>query len=283
MPCNHNLIVGVVGVSLHLSIVIAMEVLQNLLLVSLFVKLMILTVQAQVSVSISPQEDYNALLDPEFSIQFNCTSTRPSIEWRVNNMIPTVGSEVANRQGVVTSAVETIGSGMFFSSLRIQARNDSNNTSIQCRAIDTDSVMPVLNSIVVFLNIQGLLGPSPNLSLSDADDGLTRVLSWGAPETLDITNVDPDINSYQVCYNLTDDLTCVIVSSLERREFIFLYVRVSLLFTVTAINVVGEGAASSIVHQPIGCDSTGLYRKLCINLINSFLHNQLQPESMQVM
>ena len=255
------LIVGVVGVSLHLSVVIAMEVLQNPLLVSLFVKLMILNVQAQESVSISPREDYNAPLDPDFSVQFNCTSTRASIEWRVNNTIPTVGSELADR-GVVASAEETIGSGMFFTSLLIPARNDSNNTTIECRAIDTNSVMPVLNSKVIFLNIQGLLGPPSNLSSSDADDGLTRVLSWGAPETLDITNVNPDIQSYQVCYNPTDDLTCVNVSSSERREFTFLYVRVSLLFTVTAINMVGEGAASSIIHQPSGCDNRGLYRKV---------------------
>ena len=261
-----------------------MTILMAVLLFFMFIVFDISSIQAQVSVSISPQEDYNAPLDEHLLVQFNCTSTRPSIEWRVNNMVPTVGSEVANRLGVVTSAVETIGSGMFFSPLRIPARNDSNNTSIQCRAIDTDSVMPVLNSNVVFLKIQGLLGPSPNLSLSDADDGLTRVLSWGAPETLDITNVDPDIQCYQVCYNLTtDDLTCVNVNSSERREFIFLYVRVSLLFTVTTINVVGEGAASSIIHQPSGCNNRGLYRKVCINLINSFLHKQLLPVSMQVM
>ena len=254
------------------------------LLFFMFIVFDISSIQAQVSVSISPQEDYIAPLDEHLLVQFNCTSTRPSIEWRVNNMVPTVVSEVANRLGVVTSAVETIGSGMFFSSLRIQARNGSNNTSIQCRAIDTDSVMPVLNSNVVFLKIQGLLGPSPNLSLSDADDGLTRVLSWGAPETLDITNVDPDIQCYQVCYNLTtDDLTCVNVNSSERREFIFLYVRVSLLFTVTAINVVGEGDASSIIHQPSGCDSTGLSRKVCISFINNFLHKPLQPVSMKIM
>ena len=258
------------------------------LLFFMFIVFDISSIQAQVSVSISPQEDYNAPLDEHLLVQFNCTSTRPNIEWRVNNMVPTVGSEVANRLEVVTSAVETIGSGMPFSSLCIPARNDSNNTSIQCRAIDTDSMTPVrIDSIVVFLNIQGLLGPSPNLSLSEADDGLTRVLSWGAPETLDITNVDPDIQCYQVCYNLTtDDLTCVNVNSSERREFIFLYVRVSILFTVTAINVVGEGAASSIIHQPSGCNinNRGLYRKVCIiNLINSFLHKQLLPVSMQAM
>ena len=261
-----------------------MTIFMAVLLFFMLIVFDISNIQAQVSVSISPQEDYNAPLDEQLLVQFNCTSTRANIEWRVNNMIPTVGSELANRLGVVTSAVETIGSGMFFSSLRIQARDDSNNASIQCRAVDTDSVMPVLNSIVVFLNIQGLLGPSPNLHLSDADDGLTRVLSWGAPETLDITNVDPDIQCYQVCYNLTtDDLTCVNVNSSERREFIFLYVHVSLLFTVTAINVVGEGDASSIIHQPSGCNNRGLYRKVCINLINSFLHKQLLPVSMQVM
>ena len=42
-----------------------MEVLQNLLLVSLFVTLLILNIQGQVSISMSPQEDYNAPLDEQ--------------------------------------------------------------------------------------------------------------------------------------------------------------------------------------------------------------------------
>ena len=219
----------------------------------------VLIIQAQV-VRISPQEDYNAPLDSGLLVQFNCTSTRATIEWRVNNSIPNPGSDLANN-GVIATLTEVIAAGspeVFFSSLVIPARNDSNNTAVRCRAIDTDAEVPVISSKVVFLKTRGLLGPPPNIALSEADDGLSRVLSWDAPETLDITNVDPDIQSYRVCYNLTDDLTYD-VSSSERREFKFLNVCVPLRFTVTAINVVGEGTANnSALHQPSVCDNRGL-------------------------
>ena len=90
---------------------------------------------------------------------------------------------------------------MFSSYLFIPARSDNNNTSMRCSTIDA-------NSKVIFLNIQGLLDPPPNITLSDR---LSRILRWDAPdlETLDITDIDPDFQSYQICYNLTnnDDLT----------------------------------------------------------------------------
>ena len=110
--------------------------------------------------------------------------------------------------------------------------------------------------MLVYLNIQGLLDPPPNLTLSEADEQLTRLLRWDAPETLNITNVDPDIQNYQVCYNLSAaEMTCTNVSSEGEREFKFSNVRVPLLFTVSAFNVVGEGSASTVVHQPSNCSN----------------------------
>ena len=234
-----------------------------ILLLSVFVLFDVSScIQARISVSICPQqENYNVPLDPNLSVQFNCTSTAANIEWRVNDTIPRLGSELENR-GVVTSAVTMIAPGKYFSSLNISARSDNNNTRIMCRAIDSDQGS-FTNSREIFLAIQGLLDAPPNVSLSDseADGGLTRVLSWDMPASLDITDIDPDIQSYQICYmysisgNPID--TCISVSSSERREFRFVNVRVPLLFTVTAINVVGEGPASSIIHQPTGCDNRG--------------------------
>ena len=234
---------------------------ENLVILLLFFSA-VLIIEAQI-VTISPHEGYKAPLDPDLLVQFNCTSTRRNIEWRVNDTIPNPGTELADRGIVATTAEAIIGSpGMFLSSLVIPARNDSDNTTIRCRAVDTNADDIVVSSTVVFLKIQGLLDPPPNVSLSEADGGLTRVLSWDAPETLDITNVDPDIQSYRICYNLTDGLICVSVSSSERREFRFLNMHVPLLFIVTAVNVVGEGAASSILHQPSVCDNTGSYYSL---------------------
>ena len=84
-----------------------------------------------------------------------------------------------------------------------------------------------------------------------------RRLSWEKPFSLDITDVDPDIECYNVCYRLVNttvdksQCTCV-----NQTEYKFLCVSVPLLFTVSAINVVREGGASSILHYGCGCTST---------------------------
>ena len=164
-----------------------------------------------------------------------------------NNMI------IANREVTFTTPVET--DELFSSSLFIPASQDTGKTSILCTAIDTDRGV-IESSQLVYLNIQGLLDPPPNLTLSEADEQLTRLLRWNVPETLDISNIDPDIQNYQVCYNLSAaEMTCINVSSEGEREFKFSNVRVPLLFTVSAFNVVGEGSASTVVHQPSNCSN----------------------------
>ena len=205
--------------------------------------------QTQVTATISPGSDkYNAPVEPNTVIQFSCTATAVIIQWLVND-VPANRAETRNKNVTTTPPTEEDqGSGVFLSSLFIPARQDNDNTTIQCRAVNDDLTVSALSRLVT-LGIQGLLDPPPNLTLSEAGDQLTRILTWGAPETLDLTDIDPDIQFYQVCYNLSDDLTCINVSSSERREFRFPNVCVPLVFTVTAFNVVGEGGASSIVHN----------------------------------
>ena len=135
-------------------------------------------------------------LNGDMLIQFNCISTEEVFVWRVNNTIPSVNNELAKR-GVIIGAVETIiGSGMFSSSLFIPARSDNNNTSMRCSAIDANSD-PIVSasSKVIFLNIQGLLDPPPNIARSETYDRLGRILRWDVPdlETLDITDIDPTL------------------------------------------------------------------------------------------
>ena len=96
--------------------------------------------------------------------------------------------------------------------------------------------------------------------LSDANAQHMRRLTWDEPFSLDITDVEPDISHFEVCYSLvnTEKSRCIRVN---QTEFTFLSVSVPLLFTVSAVNVVGEGNASSIPHDGNGCDSTtGLIR-----------------------
>ena len=210
--------------------------------------------RAQVIAEISPNEDYNAALNPDSKVQFNCTGNSGTIFWTVDGTEAT-NADIISR-GVTTTVSMDIGGGMILTTLSIPASDENDHTAIQCTVV---IVNPLASnrSKLIFFNIQGLLGPPPNLTLSYADEQLTRLLSWDAPPTLDITNIDPDIEYYQVCYNLSTELTCTNVSSVGEREFKLSNVRVPLLFTVTAFNVVGEGNESSIVHQASNCDNVG--------------------------
>ena len=204
-----------------------------------------ITPQAQaVTVNLSPNGDYNAALHT--FVQFNCTVTgasRPAVQWLVNSTI--AGDLEIVARGVITTALTEISEGVYQSILNITASLENVNTSIVCKIFD-DSGIRI--SSAGFLFVQGLLDPPPNLTITEAGD-LTRILTWGAPETLDLTDIDPDIPFYQVSYNLSDDLTYINVSSSERREFRFPNVCVPLVFTVAAFNVVGEGGTSSKVHD----------------------------------
>lgn len=139
--------------------------------------------------------------------------------------------------------------GIIFSSLSIPGSKENNNTSIQCRTIRTVPTVSINSSNQIFWNIQGFLGPPPNLMISQADENCTRILSWAA---LDLTNTELNILYYLVCYHPIGDLKCVNVSSSEKREFRFSDVYTNIVFTVTAVNVVGVGNASSILnfYQP---------------------------------
>ena len=221
--------------------------------------LSVVNTQAQVTAVISPDEDYNAALDPNSNIVFNCTGNRDTIRWTVDNTA--AGDPSIVSRGVTATSEVGVGGGIFLSISSIPASVENNNTAIQCTVADLNSVPIASNtSKLIFLNIQGLLGSPPNLSLTETDEQLSGLLTWDAPRTLNITNVEPDIEYYKVCYNLSSELTCTNVSSVGEREFKFSNVRVPLLFTVTAFNVVGEGNESSIVHQASNCDNNeGLY------------------------
>ena len=207
--------------------------------------------EAQLTATISPDRDYNTALNVNLMVQFNCTGTGTIIEWTVNGT-SAKDSTIKNR-GVTTTSEEDIGGGMFFSSLFIRASEENDNTSILCTTARIVSINPEVfesgSSDLIFLNIQGLLGPPLNLTLSQADENCTTILSWDAPETLDLTDIEPDIQYYRVCYNVSSNLTCVMINN-EEREFRFSNISVTLLFTVTATNVVGEGNSSSIIYQP---------------------------------
>ena len=178
-----------------------------------------------------------------------------TIQWVVDGL-PSTRLEIQSRgisEGDVVVVNATTGS--FRGNLSIQ-RNDMNeNTSVICIAGMTFSA-GVLSEPILF-RVQGLLDAPSNLILSEADNQHMRRLTWDEPFSLNITDVDPDIECYNVCYSLVnaavEKFQCV---CMNQTEYTFLCVSVPLIFTVSAVNVVGEGSASSIRHDGCGCTST---------------------------
>ena len=92
----------------------------------------------------------------------------------------------------------------------------------------------------------GLLDPPPGFTILELDTA-RRQLSWSPPFTLDITDEDPDIMGYMICDNVTGSCETV-----TETQFPYPNLQVPIEFSLSAINVVGEGSAITVVHDP--CD-----------------------------
>ena len=221
---------------------------------------------AQLTAIVTPR-GYNASLDPEASFTFQCdvtgsgttATTNIIIQWLVDGS--SSSSQEIQDQGVVESDI-TIdeAAGSFRRNLSIPIDINNRNTTVICVATAISSTGMVggsSTSEAVHFQIQDLLDAPSNLMLSEASNQHMRRISWDEPFSLDITDVDPDIECYNVCYSLVNvsaeksQCTCV-----NQTEYTFLCVSVPLLFTVSAVNVVGEGEATSILHNGCNCTST---------------------------
>ena len=210
---------------------------------------------AQPTAVITPR-GYNASLDSEASFTFQCDVIgADTIQWVVDGL-PSTRSEIRTRgisEGEIIDVDPT--AGILRGSLSIERNIINKNTSVICIA-DLTLLADVLSEPVLF-RVQGLLDAPSNVMLSEADNQHVRRLSWDKSFSLDITDFDPDIDCYNVCYRLVNitvensQCTCV-----NQTEYTFLCVSVPLLFTVSAVNVVGEGGATSILHHGCGCIST---------------------------
>ena len=88
-------------------------------------------------------------------------------------------------------------------------------------------------------HIQGLLGVPPNITYSNYN--ITHnIVEWQEPETLNITNVEPDIDNYTICLNVTDECVNTTVNFFILSKF-----HVNVLVDVTAWNIVGESNSSA--------------------------------------
>ena len=84
----------------------------------------------------------------------------------------------------------------------------------------------------------------PPINLTIVNQGASHSrLFWEAPEALNLTDIEPDISTYRICANLSG--VCINTTELEH---VFPNVRVSIEFSVTAINIVGESDASVAIY-----------------------------------
>ena len=223
---------------------------------------------AQLTAVITPR-GYNASLDPEASFTFQCDVTgSDNIQWLVDGR-PSTTQENRDR-GISQSTIITVdeATDSFRISLSILRNITNRNTTVVCQVIavlPTGMVTGNISDPVQF-QIQGLLDAPSNLMLSEADNQHMR-LSWEEPFSLDISDVDPDIECYNVCYSLVnvtaEKSQCMCV---DQTECTFLNINIPLRFIVSAVNVVGIGNASTALYEATNCSTTkGVFRCTCSN------------------
>ena len=210
-----------------------------------------LAVQAQTPTAfISPVDGYIAGLGSN-DTAFQCTvSGTDVIIWRVDDTALN-NADLANRNIMRLSDL-TQQDGTVISTILIPATENNHNSSVQCIAVNLGGGASPISETVLYL-VQGILDPPGQLTIVTTENDFTRRLTWQAPLSLDITDVDPDICHYNVCttFNQTGEKSC---DNVQETVYSFLNVRVPLEFSVSAVNVVGQSSASTAFHQP--CDST---------------------------
>ena len=88
-------------------------------------------------------------------------------------------------------------------------------------------------------HIQGLLDMQPNITY--ANYNVTHnLVEWLEPKTLNITRIEPDIESYTICMNITDECVNTTATSTVFPKYF-----VDILVYVTAWNIVGESNNSA--------------------------------------
>ena len=212
---------------------------------------------AQPTAVISPR-GYNASFDPESSFTFQCDATgADSVQWSVDGVV--ASRDDLRDRGISESGIITVDEATRSMRRTLSIVKNINNSIINITCIASSfSPIGINSSEPVLFKIQGLLDAPSNLILSGADSQFIRRLSWDEPFSLDIADVDPDISHYKVCYSLinvtVEKSQCKQV--LNRTDYVFPYVSVPLHFTVSAVNIVGEGNSTSVLHEATNCSAT---------------------------
>ena len=125
--------------------------------------------------------------------------------------------------------------------LKIPAiRFNQHITEIKCRAISFSENYWVDSVETAQFNVQGLLD-QPNLISYSNHNASHNLIEWQEPFSFNITDVEPDIENYTVCTNVTDE-QCINTTA---TQFILLKYFVDILVNVTPWNIVGKSIHSA--------------------------------------
>ena len=141
----------------------------------------------------------------------------------------------------------------------------------------------------VMLCFAGALGKCPNLQTIPSGNYHQR-LTWDPPSTLNITAVEPDISSYIVCSNISTACTTINVTeaggdSQDFLQYMFPNMRAYINFTVTAVNIVGDGESTNVVTEPCkhAVGSNGAFSDQTLQAVVSFDSESRPSLSVEVM
>ena len=116
-------------------------------------------------------------------------------------------------------------------------------SEIRCRAYILDEEYQEVarneSREIAQFNIQGLLDMPPNISYSSYNV-THNLLVWQEPETLNITDIEPDVENYTVCNTIINQ--CAVTT---RTNFILPKYTLDFFVNVTAWNIVGKSNSSA--------------------------------------
>ena len=192
-------------------------------------------------VTLTPTGDVSVPRNDTDFTTFVCkTNLAAIIRWLING-ISSADDSVRNRGVTTTTTMESNDSSIFLSTLSIPTTISNDNTIILCQAIVTDGDEQVFNSTPVLLRVEDRPGPPLQTDILPSSGTGKEVLMWNEPATVRVLH-------FKVCVNVTaDSLKCY--NNVSGTNFTFPNVGVNLLFTVSAVNVAGEGPNSSALHR----------------------------------
>ena len=194
--------------------------------------------------AISPPLVYNAYQDSKELGSFTCVTTNSDdIRWIIDGYahnLPYI-KHLSN----ITVYTESYNNRSQYSVIKIPAIPSNNHVVvIECRAYNFDPWEVAVSINTAQFNIQGLLDMPPNATYSSYN-ATHHLVEWMEPHTLDVSNVEPDIENYSVCtYKNSSKPMFECCNTTTTHVFLPKYFFEQFVF-ITVWNIVGESNSSA--------------------------------------